>query len=277
MKNLKKILFCVALLLNLGLIFISCDALKDDDGCPSAEDAGCTILLVAMVFLTNILATLSAKPELTEKLSQSIATKMEFAMDTHFLAIVIKKNIINYTIVTLFAFFAGMLFCQKEKVVYFIRSKMNYTKGTAQKLYKQWDKSKMFFYSDSDDSKSFTEFEAENKTYALYFWATWCPHCVNVFETVAASSKNISFASLPFETNEDSYLAYKREHDDYLWQDLVLNENGKQKFIPREKEFNVPLIPSVWLIKNGKVKKVFIGERGIKKFSLYLANSHFEY
>ncbi len=41
MKNLKKILFCVALLLNLGLIFISCDALKnDDDGCPSAEDAG---------------------------------------------------------------------------------------------------------------------------------------------------------------------------------------------------------------------------------------------
>lgn len=239
-------------------------------------DTTYTILLAAMVFLTNILATLSAKPELTEKLSQSIATKMEFAMDTHFLAIVIKKNIINYTIVTLFAFFAGMLFCQKEKVVYFIRSKMNYTKGTAQKLYKQWDKSKMFFYSDSDDSKSFTEFEAENKTYALYFWATWCPHCVNVFETVATSSKNIPFASLPFEKKEESYIDYKSKHD-YLWQDLVLHENGGQKFIPREKEFNVPLIPSVWLIKNGKVKKVFIGEKGIKKFSLYLLNSHFQY
>lgn len=237
-----------------------------------------TILLVAMVFLTNILVILSAKPELTVRHFQStVIPTTEFAMDIHFLAIVIKKNIINYTIVTLFAFFAGMLFCQKEKVVYFIRSKMNYTKGTAQKLYKQWDKSKMFFYSDSDDSKSFIEFEAENKIYALYFWATWCPHCMNVFETIADASKNISFASLPFEKNEESYLAYKREHDDYLWQDLVLNENGKQKFIPREKEFNVPLIPSVWLIKNGKVKKVFIGEKGIKKFSLYLVNSHFQY
>lgn len=41
MKNLKKILFCAALFLNIGLIFVSCDALKnDDDGCPSAEDAG---------------------------------------------------------------------------------------------------------------------------------------------------------------------------------------------------------------------------------------------
>ena len=235
-----------------------------------------TILLVAMVFLTNILVILSAKPELTEKLSQSIATKMEFAMDTHFLAIVIKKNIINYTIVTLFAFFAGMLFCQKEKVVYFIRSKMNYTRGTAQKLYNQWDKSKLFFYSDSGESKSFIEFEAENKIYALYFWATWCPHCMNVFETIADASNKIPFVSIPFEKKEGSYLAYKTEHD-YLWQDLILHENGGQKFIPREKEFNVPLIPSVWLIKNGKVKKVFIGERGIKKFSLYLANSHFEY
>lgn len=195
-------------------------------------------------------------------------------MDTHFLAIVIKKNIINYTIVTLFAFFAGMLFCQKEKLVYLIRSKMNYTKGTAQKLYKQWDKSKMFFYSDSSDSKPFTEFEAENKTYALYFWATWCPHCVNVFETVATSSKNIPFASLPFEKKEESYIDYKSKHD-YLWQDLVLHENGGQKFIPREKEFNVPLIPSVWLIKNGKVKKVFIGEKGIKKFSSYIEKHSF--
>lgn len=239
-------------------------------------DTTYTILLAAMVFLTNTPVTLNAKPELTVKLFQSIAMKMEFAMDTHFLAIVNKRNIINYTIVTLFAFFAGMLFCQKEKVVYFIRSKMNYTKGTAQKLYKQWDKSKMFFYSDSDDSKSFTEFEAENKTYALYFWATWCPHCVNVFETVATSSKNIPFASLPFEKKEESYIDYKSKHD-YLWQDLVLHENGGQKFIPREKEFNVPLIPSVWLIKNGKVKKVFIGEKGIKKFSLYLLNSHFQY
>ncbi len=195
-------------------------------------------------------------------------------MGTHILFS--KKNIINYIIVALFAFFAGMLLCPQGKVVHLIRSKMNYTRGTAQKLYKQWDKSKMFFYSDSGDSKSFTEFEAENKTYALYFWATWCPHCVNVFETVATSSKNIPFASLPFEKKEESYIDYKSKHD-YLWQDLVLHENGKQKFIPREKEFNVPLIPSVWLIKNGKVKKVFIGERGIKKFSLYLANSHFEY
>ncbi len=240
-------------------------------------DTTYTILLVAMVFLTNTPVTLNAKPELTVKLSQSIATKMEFAMDTHFLAIVNKKNIINYIIVALFAFFAGMLFCQQEKIVYFIRSKMNYTKGTAQKLYKQWDKSKLFFYSDSGDSKSFTEFEAENKTYALYFWATWCPHCINVFETVAASSKNIPFASLPFEKNEESYLAYKREHDDYLWQDLVLYENGEKKFILREKEFNVPLIPSVWFVKNGKVKKVFIGEKGIKKFSLCIENARFKF
>ena len=240
-------------------------------------DTTYTILLVAMVFLTNTPVTLNAKPELTVKLSQSIATKMEFAMDTHFLAIVNKKNIINYIIVALFAFFAGMLFCQQEKIVYFIRSKMNYTKGTAQKLYNQWDKSKLFFYSDSGDFKPFTEFEAENKTYALYFWATWCPHCINVFETVAASSKNIPFASLPFEKNEESYLAYKREHDDYLWQDLVLYENGEKKFIPREKEFNVPLIPSVWLVKNGKVKKVFIGEKGIKKFSLCIENARFKF
>lgn len=195
-------------------------------------------------------------------------------MGTHILFS--KKNIINYIIVALFAFFAGMLLCPQGKVVHLIRSKMNYTRGTAQKLYKQWDKSKMFFYSDSGDSKSFTEFEAENKTYALYFWATWCPHCVNVFETVATSSKNIPFASLPFEKKEESYIDYKSKHD-YLWQDLVLHENGGQKFIPREKEFNVPLIPSVWLIKNGKVKKVFIGEKGIKKFSLYLLNSHFQY
>lgn len=195
-------------------------------------------------------------------------------MGTHILFS--KKNIINYIIVALFAFFAGMLLCPQGKVVHLIRSKMNYTRGTAQKLYKQWDKSKMFFYSDSGDSKSFTEFEAENKTYALYFWATWCPHCVNVFETVATSSKNIPFASLPFEKKEESYIDYKSKHD-YLWQDLVLHENGGQKFIPREKEFNVPLIPSVWLIKNGKVKKVFIGEKGIKKFSLYLLNSNFQY
>ena len=193
-------------------------------------------------------------------------------MGTHILFS--KKNIINYIIVALFAFFAGMLLCPQGKVVHLIRSKMNYTRGTAQKLYKQWDKSKMFFYSDSGDSKSFTEFEAENKTYALYFWATWCPHCVNVFETVATSSKNIPFASLPFEKKEESYIDYKSKHD-YLWQDLVLHENGGEKFIPREKEFNVPLIPSVWLVKNGKVKKVFIGEKGIKKFSSYIERRTF--
>lgn len=197
-------------------------------------------------------------------------------MDTHFLAIVIKKNIINYIIVALFAFFAGMLLCPQGKVIYLIRSKMNYTRGTAQKLYRQWDKSKLFFYSDSDEFKTFTEFEAKNKTYALYFWATWCPHCMNVFETVVEASRKIPLASIPFEKKEESYLAYKSEHD-YLWQDLILHENGGQKFIPREKEFNVPLIPSVWLIKNGKVKKVFIGEKGIKKFSLYLVNSRFQY
>ena len=195
-------------------------------------------------------------------------------MGTHILFS--KKNIINYIIVALFAFFAGMLLCPQGKVVHLIRSKMNYTRGTAQKLYKQWDKSKMFFYSDSGDSKPFTEFEAENKTYALYFWATWCPHCVNVFETVAASSKKIPFASLPFEKKEESYIDYKSKHD-YLWQDLILHENGNQKFIPREKEFNIPLIPSIWLVKNGKVKKVFIGEKGIKKFNLYLLNSNFQY
>lgn len=197
-------------------------------------------------------------------------------MDIHFLAIANKKNIINYIIVALFAFFAGMLLCPQGKVIFLIRSKMNYTRGTAQKLYNQWDKSKLFFYSDSGESKSFIEFEAENKIYSLYFWATWCPHCMNVFETIADASNKIPFVSIPFEKNEESYLAYKTEHD-YLWQDLILHENGGQKFIPREKEFNVPLIPSVWLIKNGKVKKVFIGEKGIKKFSLYLVNSHFQY
>ena len=236
-----------------------------------------TILLVAMVFLTNILVILSAKPELTVRHFQStVIPTTEFAMDIHFLAIANKKNIINYIIVALFAFFAGMLLCPQGKVIFLIRSKMNYTRGTAQKLYNQWDKSKLFFYSDSGESKSFIEFEAENKIYSLYFWATWCPHCMNVFETIADASNKIPFVSIPFEKNEESYLAYKTEHD-YLWQDLILHENGGQKFIPREKEFNVPLIPSVWLIKNGKVKKVFIGEKGIKKFSLYLVNSHFQY
>lgn len=41
--------------------------------------------------------------------------------------------------------------------------------------------------------------------------------------------------------------------------------DGSVDFVPREKNFAIPLIPSVWVVKNCSVEKIIVGSKHIEE------------
>lgn len=148
-----------------------------------------------------------------------------------------------------------------------LRKKLSYTRFTVQKLYNGWEKDALFFQG-SDDSLA--DFEGENSSYVLYFWATWCPHCTNVADKMARlESAKIPMIALPFDTARDVWDKEIAENP-HWWRDLVRKNADDWDFVERAGAYNVPLIPSVWFVENARVKRVFIGEKGVDKMLLQL-------
>ena len=170
---------------------------------------------------------------------------------------------LTYAIVALFFFLAGMFFAPNGNFVRKVHKKLSYTKGIAGRLYNGWEKENLFF----QDGTSLKDFEDVNKTYIIYFWATWCPHCNNIHEEMNSLKNSvIPLIALPFDTSKEDYDAYCAENPCF-WQDLF-QKNGEGEFIfcPRENSYEIPSIPSLWIIKNSKIEKIYIGEKSIRKF-----------
>ena len=146
--------------------------------------------------------------------------------------------------------------------------KWRYTTATAQKLYRAWDKDTLFFEAGGEP---FSEFASQHDTFILYNWASWCPHCKNVNAALGRlQSAPVPTVALTFDTDWDAYRSY-RDSARPFWRDLVQHDaDGTAVFTPREQEFNVPLIPSVWIVSGGVVKKIFVGEAGGAKLFPWL-------
>ena len=174
---------------------------------------------------------------------------------------------ISYIAVAVLCFFAGMPLCPSGANMRKARSALSYTRHTAQRLYDGWDKDALCFA----DGTALASFETAHDTYLVYFWATWCPHCANVADSIETlSSAAVPLVALPFDTDRDAYEAYRSEHP-HFWQDLLLKDSsGERVFCPRTGAYNIPSIPSVWLVRNGRIEKRFRGEKGIAALLPYL-------
>ncbi len=179
------------------------------------------------------------------------------------------KNGTSYVVVALLFFVAGLLFFP---TIERIKSKLRYTTGVAERLYEKWNADTIFL---SESNVSLSKFRAENDIFVMYFWASWCPYCHKIVDTMKdLSRQNVSFVAMTFDSEMEVYKEY-REKNNILWEDIMQKDGDGWKFVVREGEFNVPSIPSVWVIKGNKVQKIFIGEKGIQKLGSYLKNKGF--
>lgn len=182
------------------------------------------------------------------------------------------NSVLNYVIVALVFFLAGLVCSPGAKVSKTIKSAFRYTRASSQKLYDAWDKEQIFLIRGNNQTvKSLKAFEQENDTYIIYFWATWCPHCMKIEdEVMALKDASLPLIAMPFEKDSKVYQEY-REGKNPFWADLMtLDSAGQLNFCQRKDEFDIPLIPSFWLVKDNKIKKVFIGKKGIKKLKAKL-------
>lgn len=178
----------------------------------------------------------------------------------------------NYAAVAAVFFLLGMLLSPSAPLVRSVRSKFRYTRGVAQRLFRSWDKESLVFAA---DGKTFESFERENEQFILYFWATWCPYCrdcTDIMQSVATSAK-IPFAALSFDDDKAKFAEYQAENTLY-WNNIVQKSADGWDFVKREKAYNIPLIPSVWLVENGKVKRIFVGSEQISMLGDYLLNEN---
>ncbi len=186
-----------------------------------------------------------------------------------------QKSLLKIVVVVFccaFCFFAGMFVGPNGSN---LKSKMKgwrYTASLAQKLYDQWDKDALFFESGGG---TLSQFVQNNGTFILYNWASWCPHCKKINSDLQKlQNAAVPTIALTFDTDWDSYRLY-REKNALFWRDLVhKTTTGENQFVIRENEFDVPLIPSVWIVQDGKIKKIFVGESGVPKLFSYLEKSN---
>ena len=176
------------------------------------------------------------------------------------------KNLVNYVLVALVAFLLGVFLAPSGRFTKAVKSKMKNNRFAAQKLYQKWDTGSLSFY----DGGSFDDFRSKNERFAIYFWATWCPHCENIKDTIQELDiSKLQLIGMTFDRDKDVFEQYRSETP-YFWHDLVKTSGGNWDFVERAEQYKIPLIPSVWIIERGKVKKVFVGEAGIKKLPAYL-------
>ncbi len=185
-------------------------------------------------------------------------------------------HLIGYSLVALVFFFLGLLVSPgsipRRKIV----KKLSYTKAAAQRKYDKWDKASLVFF---DSGQSLADFESQHDTFILYFWATWCPHCRNIQDKMNLIDEDLNsylpLVSLSFDTKKEDFDLYSKEYP-YTFPVLVERKSyGENSFCLREGNFNIPSIPSAWVIKSGKIQKIFIGEKGADKLYEWLREQKF--
>ncbi len=182
------------------------------------------------------------------------------------------KNKLNYVVVAVVFFLLGMVLSPSAPLVKSIRKKFLYTRGVAQRLYNKWDKDDLIF---AEDEKSFAEFSRENEKFIVYFWATWCPYCRDVTDVINLISMDaeIPLVALTFDDDKKKLADYRSEKE-INWRNIVKKSDSGWEFVKRENQYNIPLIPSVWLLENGKVKRIFVGSDKIKEIPDFLINEN---
>ena len=178
------------------------------------------------------------------------------------------SSILHCLAVALVCFLAGMILAPGGTVMTVVRKKLSYTRNTAQRLYDAWKLDELYF---AENGSSFRDFVSDNDTFLVYFWATWCPHCANVADTIESlKNASIPLVAMPFDTDRDAYDSYLRDNHPFWLNAMQKTETGELSFCPREDAHNIPLIPSVWFVRGGKVKSVFIGETGVDELISFL-------
>ena len=143
----------------------------------------------------------------------------------------------------------------------------SYNNKYASERYKKWDKNTIYLES----GETLTEYESNHDEFIIFFWATWCPHCKKILDTMQQLSKKNNCIGLPYDKDFDYYSCFIQTKN-FPFANLVtdLSSDGSFKFIQREGIFYVPLIPSCWVIKNGEVQEIFVAEVGIEEIKEHL-------
>lgn len=143
----------------------------------------------------------------------------------------------------------------------------NYNLSFAQKKYSNWNKDKLIV-NFADKETLFADYESENDEFAIFFWATWCPFCKAELDLVKDITLKYNIVGLPFD-NDSGYFTYFVNKKNVPWGNIVngIDGNGELEFIARKNDFDVPLIPSIWIIKDGLVDEIFVGSKRIEEFA----------
>lgn len=156
---------------------------------------------------------------------------------------------------------AAIPLCRK-----FIRLKLYTTRHSAE-LFQKWDKEKLVLNTSDNPLADFLE---ENEQFVIFFWATWCPYCKMMMDANdILVERGITIIGLPYD-NDAEYFTWFVGKYGIGWDNLLRQEYPEgRSFIQRKADFYIPLIPSWWLIENGKVSNIFVGSRGKEKLLTY--------
>lgn len=141
-----------------------------------------------------------------------------------------------------------------------------FSREKADAMLQNWDAQKLSFYGEENSGRFF----AQGGKTVVFFWATWCPWCKKVLDVAENLGRNgISVVGVPFDKDED-YFRYFLENRKIGWKNLVQKEGGNFSFVARSGSFDIPLIPSWWIVSDGKVEKIFSGSASAKDLQAYL-------
>lgn len=150
-----------------------------------------------------------------------------------------------------------------------------YTVNQSASLFQKWDKKNLVLNS---NGKPFSEFINENKCFVVFFWATWCPYCKDTMDAnKILAERNIAIIGLPYDYDSEYFNWFVDKHN-FGWDNLLrLDSHGKTSFVQRKGHFYVPLIPSWWLIENGTVSEIFVGNQGKEKLLALFTESNADF
>lgn len=141
-----------------------------------------------------------------------------------------------------------------------------YTKEKCQKNFQKWNYGDLFLNKDGELLESFMK---NNERFVIFFWATWCPFCKPQLEVAKTLTEcGIPVIGCPYEKDAE-YFDFFIEKKNIEWDNLVQYKDNSKKFIIRKDEFQATLIPSWWVIENGKVKELFVGTKGSNEIIEY--------
>ena len=86
------------------------------------------------------------------------------------------------------------------------------------------------------------------------------------------AERNIAIIGLPYDRDTEYFNWFIDRHK-LSWDNLLRQDSpGKTTFVQRKGHFYVPLIPSWWLIENGTVSDIFVGNKGKEELLVYFTD-----